>query len=254
MGGELDHSFWNLLDEGGIAQNQMIHIEFVNVREDGAFANKLTWLVNLMNVEGNCRCFVFWNVGTSFLLSGGLVTDLFNINKHVRSGVENVGVQIRSRTVDMRHKFVLVPLVYNKFTCDRDFKDQDMARDRGFNPVLGQSFSKFMAYNKLVMEDAKSAYSNSFKELGDPNKILTVKTQTSTCTVYDKDHITVKHSLKEGNNPKDSRQMNDRERQSYFVLLVKWVKKNYEEETLADIMAKGDPPKRTLSCRVPPYI
>ena len=123
MGGKRDHSFRNLLDDGGIAQSKMIHIEFINVRDGGAFANNLTWLVNLMNVECNCRFFVFWNISTSFLLSGGSVTDLFNINKHVGSVVENVGVQIRSRTVDMRHKFVLVPLVYNKFTCDRDFKD-----------------------------------------------------------------------------------------------------------------------------------
>ena len=100
MGGEQDDSFRNLLDKGGIAQSQMIHIEFVNVRDGGAFANNPTWLVNLINVECNCSYFVFWNVGTSFLLSGGSVTELYNINKHVGSVVENVGVHIRSRTVD----------------------------------------------------------------------------------------------------------------------------------------------------------
>ena len=172
MGGERDHSFRNLLEEAGIAQSQMIPIEFVNVRDGGAFANNLTWLVNLMTVECNCRCFVFWNVGTSFLLAGGSVTDPLNINKHVQSVVEDVDVQIRSRAVDPGRKFVLVPLVYNKFTCDRDFKDQDMARDRGFTPVLGQSFSKFMKYNRLVIDDVKTAYPDTYKELGAPTRSL----------------------------------------------------------------------------------
>ena len=193
MRGKQDHSFRNLLADGGIAQSQMIPIEFINVRDGGAFANNLTWLVNLMNVECNCRCFVFWNVGASFLLSGGSVTDLYNIIKRVGSVVENVEVQIRNKAVDTRHKFVLVPLVYNKFPCDRDFRDQDMARDKGFNPVLGQSFFKFMDYNKLAMDDVKNAYHNTFKELGDPNEIFAVKTQTFTCTVYGREHVTVKH-------------------------------------------------------------
>ena len=81
-----------------------------------------------MAVEYNCRCFIFWNVGTSFLLLGGSVTDLYKLSKHVGSKVEAMGVQIRSRPVDLKHKFVLVPLVYNKATCDRDFRDIKMAR------------------------------------------------------------------------------------------------------------------------------
>ena len=89
-----------------------------------------------MAVNCNCRCFIFWNVDTSFLLWGGSVIELYHLNKHVGSVV-----QIRSRPVDLRHKFVLVPLVYNRLTCDRDFRDQEMTRENGFNPVLGQSFS-----------------------------------------------------------------------------------------------------------------
>ena len=69
-----------------------------------------------MGVECNCRCFIFWNVSTRFMLSGGSVSDLYELNKHVGSKVEAMGVQIRSRPVDLKHKFVLVPLVYNKVT------------------------------------------------------------------------------------------------------------------------------------------
>ena len=229
----------------------MIHIEYINVRDGGTFADNLTWLVNLVAVECTCRCFVFWNVGPRFLLLGGSVTELYHLNKHVGSVVETMGVQIRSRPVDLMHKFMFVPLVYNKLTCDRDFRDQERTRENAFNPVLGKSFSKFMEYNKLAMEDVKTAYPNSFAELGDPNKLLSVKTRT--CTVDDREYITVKHSLRDGNNPRDSKQMNDRDRQSYFDSLVKWVKKNHEEKTLMEMAAKGMPPKRVRSRGVPCY-
>ena len=139
------------------------------------------------------------------------MTDLYKLNKHVGFKVEAMGVQIRSRPVDLKHKFVLVPLVYNKSTCDRDFMDIEMARVNGFNPVLGQSFSKFMDYNKLVIEDVKKAYPTSYEKLGDPNKLLAVKTLTSTCTVYGRDYITVKHLLRDVNNPRDSNKIKDRD-------------------------------------------
>ena len=245
MAGQGDPSFWNLIEEGGIAQSQTIHIEYINVRDGGAFADNLSWLVNLMTVECNYRCFAFCNVGTSFLLSGGSVTDLYNLNKHVGSVVETVGVHIRSRPVDLRHKFVLVPLVYNKLTCDRDFGDQEMASANGFNPVLGQSLSKFKEYNKLALEDEKNAYPNSFEELGDPNELLAVKTRTSTCTLYDREYITVKHSLRDGNNPRDSKQMSDRDRQSYFISLVKWVKNNYEKRLSLKWLPRAYRPRKS---------
>ena len=144
MGDQQDPSLRSLLEERGITQSQMLHIEYINVRDGGAFADNLTWLVNLVTVECNCKCFVFWNVVTSFLLLGGSVTDLYDLNKHGGSVVETVGVKIRSRPVDLRHKFVPVPLVYNKSTCDMDIRDQEMASENKFNPVLCQSFSKFM--------------------------------------------------------------------------------------------------------------
>ena len=56
------------------------------------------------------------------------MTELYKINKQVEDVVVNLGVQIRSTSVDLRHKFVLVPLVYNKDTCDRDFIELEMDR------------------------------------------------------------------------------------------------------------------------------
>ena len=125
-----------------------------------------------------------------------------------------------------------MPLVYNKVTRDRDFLETDMARVNGINPVIGQSFSKFINYNNLVLADVKKTCPTSYKELGDPNELLAVKTCTSTCTVYRKEHSTVRYSLRDGNDPNDPRMMNDKNRQIYMVSIVKWVKKNYEEETL----------------------
>ena len=49
----------------------------------------------------------------------------------------------------------------------------------------------------------------------------------------------VSPSLRDGNNPRDVKSMNDRDRQSYIVSLVKWVKKNYEDGTLEERNAKG---------------
>ena len=81
-------------EEEGITQSQMIHIECINVRDGGAFADNLTWHSNLMARECNCRCFIFWNVGTSFLVSWGSVSDLYDLNKHVGSQVETMGAGV----------------------------------------------------------------------------------------------------------------------------------------------------------------
>ena len=45
--------------------------------------------------------------------------------------------------------------------------------------------------------------------------------------------------------------MNDKDRQDYFVSLLKWVKLNYEEETLKQITLKGVPAKK-ISIRLVP--
>ena len=149
------------------------------------------------------------------------MSELYKINKQVETFVAAMGVQIRSKPVNLKHKFILVPLVYNKATCDRDFLETDMARANGINPVVGQSFPKFIDYNNLVLSDVKKTYPTSYKELGDPNELLAVKTCTSTCTVYGKEHSTVMYLLREGNNPNDTRMMNDKDRQTYMVTLVK---------------------------------
>ena len=172
-------------------------------------------------MECNCLCFIFWNVGTSFLLLGGSVTELYKINKQVEDVVVNLGVQIRSTSVDLRHKFVLVPLVYNKATCDRDFMEMEMDRAAGNTPVVGQSFSKFIDYNNIVISDVKKSYPSSYKQLGDPNKLLAMKTLKSTCTAFGKEYSTVRYSLRDGNNKKDSKMMNNKDRQNYFVSLKK---------------------------------
>ena len=62
-----DPSFKDRLLKAGIAASETVHIEFVDVRDGGAFADNMTWLISR---ECNCQCFIFWNVGTSFLLSG----------------------------------------------------------------------------------------------------------------------------------------------------------------------------------------
>ena len=164
-----------------------------------------------------------------------------------------MGVQIRSTSVDLSHKFVLVPLVYNKDTCDRDFIELEMDRAEGNTPVVGQSFSKFMDYNDKFLTDVKKSYPSSYKQLSDPNKLLAVKTLKSTCTAFGKEYSTVKYRLRDGNSTKDRKIMNDKDRQDYFVSLVKWVKINYEEETRQQMIIKGVPAKKIIGRVVPRY-
>ena len=83
--------------------------------------------------------------------------------------------------------------------------------------------------------------------LSDPNELLAVKTLKSTCTAFGKEYSTVRYSLRDGNNPKDSRMMNDKDRQNYMVSLVKWVKINYEAETLQEMITKCVPGKKICS-------
>ena len=70
----------------------------------------MTWLTALIASECNCQCFIIWNVGTSFLLAGGSVGELININKMTKGVVDKMAVQIRNTPVNLKHKFVLVPL------------------------------------------------------------------------------------------------------------------------------------------------
>ena len=123
--------------------------------------------------------------------------------------------------MDLKHKFVLVPLVYNKVTCDRDFLEMDLLRANGTNPVMGQSFPKFIDYNNLVLADVKKSYPDSYQELSDPNELLAVKTCKSTSMVYGKVHSTVRYSLGDGNDPNNPTNMNDMTRQKYMVSIVK---------------------------------
>ena len=250
--GQRDKTFRDHLAKRGISQSQTVHIEFVDVRDGGAYADNVTWLTALIARECNCQCFVFWNVGTSFLLSGGSVGELLNINKMTQGVVNSMAVQIRNTSVSLKHKFVLVPLAYNRETCDRDYLELQGDRKAGNTPVVGQSFHKFINYNDLVMIKMKKAYPNSHEQLVDLNKELAVKTLKSTSTVYGKEYNTVKYEFRDGNNPKDKTMMNDTERLDYFVSLVKWVKGNYEDETRKEMTRKGVPAKE-ISLRLTPY-
>ena len=58
-GGLCDPSFRDRVEEEGITHSQIIHIEFIDVRDGGAFADNTTWLSALLTRECNCRGFIF---------------------------------------------------------------------------------------------------------------------------------------------------------------------------------------------------
>jgi hypothetical protein len=148
-----DPSFKKLLLKAGITPSQMLHIEFVDVRDGGVYADNLTWLTTLIEKECMCRCFIFWNVGTSFLLSGGTVDDLLAMNALIESLVTNMEVKIRHTKVDLRHKCVYVPLVFTRDTMDLDFQEMNREEQvKGNLPVAGHSFNNFLVYNSRVTD------------------------------------------------------------------------------------------------------
>ena len=95
------------------------------------------------------------------------MSELLKINKKVETFEVNLEGQIRSTPVNLKHKFILVHLVYNKATLDRDIREMDVLRDCGTNPVIGQSFSKFIDYNNLVLTDVKKTYTDTYNKLSE---------------------------------------------------------------------------------------
>ena len=142
------------------------------------------------------------------------------------------------------HKFVLVPLVYNKETCNWVILKLEKDKPIGNTPVVGQSFSKFMEFNELVAKDVKKSYLRSWEQILDLNSMLSVKNPKSVDKVYGKEYHTVKYHFLEGNNPRNDRMMHDKNRQDYFVSLIKWVKDNFEEETHREMILKHIPGKK----------
>ena len=54
LGSQRDTSFQDRLEKGGIPHSKVIHIEFINVHDGGAYADNRTWLSNLIARECNC--------------------------------------------------------------------------------------------------------------------------------------------------------------------------------------------------------
>ena len=54
LGGQRDKTFRDHLAKRGISQSQTVHIEFVDVRDGGAYADNVTWLTALIARECNC--------------------------------------------------------------------------------------------------------------------------------------------------------------------------------------------------------
>ena len=237
-----DPSFKNLLLKAGITPCQIIHIEFVDVRDGGVYADNLTWLTALIERECMCRCFVFWNVGTSFLLSGGSVDELLAKNALVESYVANMEVKIRHTKVDLRHQFVYVPLVFTRDTMDLDFQEMNKEEQvKGNLPVAGNSFNNFLDYNSRVSDLVMQIFPNSDGYLDDPNLLLAVECVKTSTQVFGETYDSVKYQFRKGNHPGNTRLMTDSTRQGYFVNLVRWVKDTFAQETKDEMARKGVP-------------
>jgi len=241
-GAHEDPSFRELLKSKGICPSQTVHIEFVDVRDGGVFADNLTWLTALIERESMCRCFVFWNVGTSFLLSGGSVAELLAKNLIIENHVAKMECKIRHTVVDVGHKFIYVPLVYTRDTMDLEFHVMEKEeQDTGNLPVFGHSFNNIMAYNSRVRNLTKQSYPTSEGSLGDPNTLLAVEYLPSSTKVYGVTYNTSRYTFRNGNHLHNHKLMNDGAKKEYFVNLVRWVKDTYEQETKDEMILKKVP-------------
>ena len=206
------------------------------------YANNLTWLTALIERECMCRCFIFWNVGTSFLLLGGSVEDLLAKNALIENHVTNMRVKIRHTDVDLRHQFIYVTLVYTRDTMDLDFQEMNREeRATGNLPVSGHSFNKLLVYNSHVSDLVEQTFPNSVGCLDDPNLLLAVESVKTSTQVFGQKYDSVKYQFRKGNHPGNARLMTDSTRQGYFVNLVRWVKDTFAKETKDEMARKGVP-------------
>ena len=211
----------------------MINIEFVEVRDGGVYADNLTWLTTLIERECICQCFIFCNVGTSFLLSGGTVDDLLAKNALIESHVSNMEVKIRHTKVDLRHKFVYMPLVFTRDTMDLDFQEMHKEEQvKGNLPVAVHSFNNFLVYNSRVSDLVRQTFPNSGGYLDDPNLLLAVELVKTSTQVFGETHDMVRYQFRKGNHPGNTRLVTDSTRQGYFVNLVRWVRDTFKQETI----------------------
>ena len=201
-----------------------------------------------------CRCFIFWNVGTSFLLSGGSVEELLAKNLTIENHVTKLECKIRHTAVDLRHKFVYVPLVYTRETMDLELHVLEKEeRSTKSLPVFGHSFNNIMAYNSRVRKLVQETYPTSEGCLGDPNLELAVEYVTSSTKVFDETYHMSRFSFRNGNNPQNPKLMNDGAKQEYFVNLVCWVKDTFEQETKDEMTLKRVPQLSVNLKMVKPY-
>ena len=185
------------------------------------------------------QCFIFWNAGTSFLLSGGSVEDLLEKNAIIENHVSNMEVRIRHTSVDLKHQFIPVPLVYTRDTCDLDFQEMDkVERATGSLPVAGQSFTNFLDYNSRVRDLVRDAFPNSETYLDDPSLLLAVELVKTSTLVYGEPHNTAKYQFRKGDNPSNTRLMTESTRQGFFMNLIRWVTETFEEETKDEMIRK----------------
>ena len=168
--------------------------------------------------------------------------DLLEKNAIIENHVSKMEVKIRHTSVDLRHQFIPVPLVYTRDTCDLDFQEMDkVERATRSLPVAGQSFTNFLDYNSRVRDLVKDAFPNSETYLDDPNLLLAVELVKTRTSVYGEPHDTAKYQFRKGDNPSNTRLMTESTRQGYFVNLIRWVTDTFEQETRDEMIRKEVP-------------
>ena len=147
--------------------SNFFHIGTILVNDSGVYAKNYTWLQILIERELDCKTIVFLIIGTSFLLLGGLPTDLINKSRAHRDFIQTPDVFIANRAVNVMHE---AENLTNYRTQSSDFpdpqnilavrqfhsnkrlfgKDYDCKTDVFFRPSLVPNFEKSMQDTQVM--------------------------------------------------------------------------------------------------------
>ena len=78
-----------------------------------------------------------------YLISGGSASDLFKITKKAEAYLADMRVHITSTSVDLKHRFISVQLVYNKMTLKKELMGSTPTKRTGTHPSLGSPSPNF---------------------------------------------------------------------------------------------------------------
>ena len=221
----------DILIKSKINMNTFTHIEPVLINNGGLYAENTPWLDAILDHETSAKTVVLWQVGDSFLQSGGLAKDLLDHNKWYKDYICSKEVAINGSVVErLTHEFILMPLAY---TMQKEKSTRHkLETSKAFDIVPGHVYAKFEVYNLLARMENEKNYPNQLEGLPDPS-LLAVRQQTFNRRIFGANRpcntdVFTARSATHG----FELLLRDRQNMSFMVELQKWLRDNFYEQTM----------------------